>query len=1240
MQCPGKAQAIPATPLADTGLPSDERRAQELDQYYAPSNKSSLRLTERDSALPAHMQLICWRLGMRRALVSLINRDTQYYVAESTKTMDLHDPSRFEHADDGPMAFNASHPSTGTLCAETIKAVIGSTEEPAYFEICDLTADKRFSHLNIVGGLHRYYCGVPIRTSNKIVIGTVFVLDDKVRKPLELQHLQFLTSMADNVMVHLENRRQQMDVVRIMKMNKSLASFMDSNQDRRSQTPPEEPNIKEPDFCVPNERGSRRNSPGRSSEDELPQGNSGREYSQIFSRASTLLRQSLSLQETGGGVLFLDTASRSTGRHSAARRSSQREGGRKRNSGKLAVGTAPPSRTASDDSGSGDDKLKIPAAILAYNGWATPSGDPDQTCQLNDDPPFEIPVKSLLKFIKKAPGGQVYHFPELRDPCTGELQTTTLPSHHGTKDENDLRTLFSHLPGAYNLIMVPLWNTHLGRWSVCMVYTLSIDRSFTFEIDYLFCRAFCNCVKAEIDRCTVMLSDQQKGDFIGSVSHELRSPLHGILASCELISETELSPFQISLIDTTKSCSHTLLDTIQMVLDFSKVNAFKRDRPGERLNLKPHVVKGGVEPLLSTYSHVNVAAIAEEVIEGVTTGHLAKTDPSLELGFSGERSKRDPKTFDDLLAMPQSPVEVILDVSPPQDWTFITQPGAYRRIIMNVFGNSLKYTEHGFIKVSLNCEDIKVAASEPPAATVELQVSDSGKGISQAYMDTKMFTPFAQENSLAPGTGLGLSLVRSLVQMMHGEIDIQSEVNVGTTVTVKIPMKRAGSQDPQDAFHRPNEGDIQALRNVKPRPRIVNFQQDVLPDDTESKREGYQMQKHALAACINGWYKVEDLDDWDTKVKPDIVLVDDVHLLDVTKQLKVIEDHNAVVVVLCSDRSRTMAISRSVDYPKLHVMAKPFGPFKLARALKHALDKRRPEYDDSVAAAMERTGPVPKVKRSNATLRSTRLSPQETSREIGSRKTSFDSESSSFPFPTMTVSISAASRSSSKSPPTSETPTPSNPSPTPRLEAPGTHRRRLKTLDVPLFQQRPVEKHDELQRSHSDSEVIRAQHMSRKPKILLVDDNEVNLKLLQTYFVRREYKDMKLARDGSEAVQFYEDALRRMDPFHLVFMDVSMPVMDGFEATRIIRQIEASMSAQRTDQPMEAYRSLIIALTGNASAEDQANAFTNGMDMYMTKPVSLKDIGALMKAWEEKSSVYGVHGARDGLLEGNASAGE
>ncbi|KAG9826305.1 hypothetical protein KCU98_g13051, partial [Aureobasidium melanogenum] len=657
-----------------------------------------------------------------------------------------------------------------------------------------------------------------------------------------------------------------------------------------------------------------------------------------------------------------------------------------------------------------------------------------------------------------------------------------------------------------------------------------------------------------------------------------------------------------------------------MVLEISKVNAFTKDQPGEKLNVRPHVVKGGVEPLLSTYSHVNLAAIAEEVIEGVTTGFLAKSDPSMELGFAGERAKRDAKTLEDLLALPQSPVEVILDVSPPQDWTFITQPGSYRCIIMNLFGNSLKYTEHGYIKIALKCEETSTEDSDSSMAMVQLKVTDTGKGISQTYMDTKMFTSFAQETPLAPGTGLGLSLVRSLVEMMNGEIEVRSEVNRGTQVTVRIPMKRASSHTPRDGFHRPNEDDIQFLRTILPRPQIVNFPQDILPDDTPQKKQGYEMQKHALAACINGWYKIDALDDWDMVTKPDIILVDDIHLLAITEHLKLLEELDTFVVILCSDRSRTTAISKNVSYPKLHIMPKPFGPFKLAKALKHALDKRGPiSKTNSGPSIFEEVGPIPELKQLSPTLRRVPSYSQNLSKRA--RKPSFDG---SFPFPSMLVT------------PAPRSPTPSMPGITPQIEVPGTYHRRLKTLDVPLSDQVPLEKHNELVRSHSEGHMERVHCKPVKPKILLVDDNEVNLKLLQTFFVRRGFMDMRLARDGVEAVKVYEDALQQHNPFNLVFMDISMPVMDGFEATKLIRQKEISASAHST----EPYHSLVIALTGNASAEDQTDAFTNGMDMYMTKPVSLKDVGELMKAWEDKTAVYGARGARFALLEGNATSGE
>ena len=295
-------------------------------------------------------------------------------------------------------------------------------------------------------------------------------------------------------------------------MNKSLASFMDSHQDDREPTPPENPIDKSQSSPASSEQNSRRSSTDKSSEDELPPGNGGRDYNQIFSRASTLLKQSLSLFEGGGGVLFFDTAPISSGRSSSGHNLSRHEGGLKRDSSRLAVDTARLSRTPSDEEGNRKDNIETYAAILACSVCVASFGSPDQVCHMDKNSPANIPVKTLLKFIKKVPGGQVYHFPELRYPRTGELVRAKSgnPQHQGSVEEGDVRSLFSHLPGAVEIILVPLWNTHLGRWSVCLAYTLSSERNFTLEIDYFFCRAFCNCVKAEIDRCAVVLADQQK----------------------------------------------------------------------------------------------------------------------------------------------------------------------------------------------------------------------------------------------------------------------------------------------------------------------------------------------------------------------------------------------------------------------------------------------------------------------------------------------------------------------------------------------------------------------------------------------------------------------------------------------------------------------------------------------------------------------------------------------------------
>lgn len=132
--------------------------------------------------------------------------------------------------------------------------------------------------------------------------------------------------------------------------------------------------------------------------------------------------------------------------------------------------------------------------------------------------------------------------------------------------------------------------------------------------------------------------------------------------------------------------------------------------------------------------------------------------------------------------------------------------------------------------------------------------------------------------------------------------------------------------------------------------------------------------------------------------------------------------------------------------------------------------------------------------------------------------------------------------------------------------------------------------------------------------VLLVEDNTINLKLLVAYM-----RKLKLRHDtainGLEALNTYKEAhLQR--PFDVIFMDISMPIMSGIEATKHIRRHETENRLKPC---------VIIALTGAANPEARQEAFSSGVDLFLTKPVPMKDLKVMLEELD-RTDRHGVVG--------------
>lgn len=360
---------------------------------------------------------------------------------------------------------------------------------------------------------------------------------------------------------------------------------------------------------------------------------------------------------------------------------------------------------------------------------------------------------------------------------------------------------------------------------------------------------------------------EAKRVFLSSISHELKSPLHGLLASSELLAESgEMSPFQATCLRTISNCGRAIGDVIEHVLSVSKNNA---------------------NDLTASNVEVDLPTFLEETLDSTWAGRVTKATT----------------TTDNL--------EVLIDIDLTHiRHSFTINRGEIGRIIMNVFGNALKYTESGSITTKLFADKGPFRVSGKKYQKVSLVFQDTGKGIAEDFMPN-LFAPFVQQDNFCEGFGLGLSMVKQLIERNQGTIQIESVLHAGTTVTITLVLEVhfasgwSSGQSPKVPF--------QNLRDVR-------FAVYVGGDESS---EALRLRHSSiLQICQDSFAMViaDSLQESDV-----VILLDPTHISRIQKS-----GIDSPVVVYATPGSKAS------EAPSTFLQV-PVGPFKLGRALSTAI---------------------------------------------------------------------------------------------------------------------------------------------------------------------------------------------------------------------------------------------------------------------------------------------------------------